>query len=173
MREHYENQHQVDKNNFFYKALFAEKKRNFTFRKCFRCESFLVNEKQERKHNSLRHLQQGGAIPIENLPLLRESSGTIIRFSINYERHKDYYNFEKPSELIENFFFVIDLRFDTDDMQEYIIKCSFCIRNYQPPPEDVNNAVGLYDKRFWSTETYNGRFFNEYIKTPLMYDIKK
>ena len=121
----------------------------------------------------MRHLQQGGTIPIENLPLLRESSGTIIRFSISYERYKEYYNFEKPFELIENFFSTIDLRFDADGAQEYIIKCSFCIRNYQPLPEDVNNAVGLYDKRFWSTETYNGKFFNEYIKISLTYDIKK
>ena len=31
LREHHENQHQVDKNNFFYKALFAEEKKKFYF----------------------------------------------------------------------------------------------------------------------------------------------
>ena len=60
-----------------------------------------------------------------------------------------------------------------DGSQEFIIKSSFYIRNYQPPPEDINNAVGLYDNRFWSTETYYARFFNYYIKTSLAHDIKK
>ena len=78
-----------------------------------------------------------------------------------------------PSELTENFFSVIDIRFDTDGAQEFIIKTSFCIRDYQPSPEDINNAAGLYDKRFWSTETYNDRFFDNYIRTSLTYDIKK
>ena len=121
-----------------------------------------LREKQERKNHFLKHLQQGGSIPVEDLPVIRESDSAITKFSINYEMRKDYYNFEKPSELIENFFSVIGIRFDT-----------FCIRNYQPPPENVNNVVGLYDKRFWSTEVYNGRFFNNYIKTSLTYDIKK
>ena len=54
-----------------------------------------------------------------------------------------------------------------------MIKSSFAIQNYQPPPEDINNVVGIYDKRIWSTQTYFGRFFNEYIRVSLINDIKK
>ena len=56
---------------------------------------------------------------------------------------------------------------------ELIIKSSFTIKNYQPPPEDINNEIGLYDKRICSTQTYFGRFFNEYIRASLTNDIKK
>ena len=72
-----------------------------------------------------------------------------------------------------DFFAVVDIKFITEGKQELIIKSSFTILNYQPPPEDINNVVGLYDKRTWNTQTYFGRFFNEYIRVSLTNDIKK
>ena len=76
-------------------------------------------------------------------------------------------------KLVEDFFAVVDIKFVTDGKKELIIKPSFAIQNYQPPPEDINNVVGLYDKRIWSTQTYFGRFFNEYIRASLNNDIKE
>ena len=121
----------------------------------------------------LKHLEQGGAIPIENLPVIQESSGTIKMFSIDYKRHKNFYNFENPSQLIHNFFSVVDIKFQTDGQQEYIITSSFCIRSSQPPPEDINNVTTFFDKRVWSTEMYSGKYFNNYRKYSLTSDIKK
>ena len=106
LRKHYETVCNVNKQNYFYQALFKKNQQdNYSLRKCFRCDAFILKEKQERKHNFLKHLEQGGSIPDENLPVIRESDSTITKLSMNYDRHKDYYNFEKPSELIENFFF--------------------------------------------------------------------
>ena len=68
---------------------------------------------------------------------------------------------------------MVDIKFVTDGKQEFIIKLTFTILNYQPPPEDINNVMGLYDKRTWSTQNYFGRFFNEYIRVSLTNDIKK
>ena len=74
---------------------------------------------------------------------------------------------------MEDFFAVVDITLVTDRKKEFISKSSFAIQNYQPPPEDINNAVGIYDKKIWSTKTYFGRFFNEYIRVSLTNDIKK
>ena len=54
-----------------------------------------------------------------------------------------------------------------------IVKSSFSIQNYQPPPEDMNNVRGLYGERLWSTPTYSGNFFNDFIRFSLKNDIKK
>ena len=53
-----------------------------------------------------------------------------------------------------------------------IIKSTFTIVNCQPPP-DLPGAMGIFDKRIWSTKTYFGNFFNEFIKVSLIHDIKK
>ena len=159
LKRHYVSFHEINSENFFCQTLFEKKKENnFNLRKVLGVTPLSLVKKEERRNNCLQHLQQDGAIPVENLPVIREGSGTIIRFSIDHETHRNYYNFENPSRLIQNFFSVVDIKFETNGAQEYIIKPSFCIRNYQPPPEGINNAVALYDKRVWSTETYNGRF---------------
>ena len=74
---------------------------------------------------------------------------------------------------MEEFFGVVDVKFVRDGKKEFITKSSLAIQNYQPPPEDINNAVGIYEKRIWSTQTYFGRFFNKYIRVSLANDIKE
>ena len=76
-------------------------------------------------------------------------------------------------KLLEDFFEVVNINFKTDGREELIVKSSFSIQNYQPPPEDMNNVRGLYDERLWSTPTYFGNFFNDFIKSSLKNDIKK
>ena len=95
------------------------------------------------------------------------------RFSINYDDHKNSYDFANPIKLLEESFEVVNIKFITDGNKELVIKCSFEIRNYQPPPEDMNNVIGLYDNRYWSTPIYEGKFFNEFMKYSLKKDIKK
>ena len=68
---------------------------------------------------------------------------------------------------------MVDINFLTDGKKELVIKSTFSVRNYQPPPEELNNVTGLYDLRIWSTAVYVGNFFNDFIKTSLKNDIKK
>ena len=110
---------------------------------------------------------------MEHRPIIKKNDGTIIKFEIQFEKHKDSYDFKHPVQLVEYYFAVVDIKFVTDRKKELIIKSSFAIQNYQPPLEDINNVVGLYDKRIWSTQTYFGRFFNEYKRASLTNDIKK
>ena len=62
LRKHHEREHKVNSKNFFHQALFEKDKLpNYYLRKCFRCQNFLVSEKEERKHNFLHHLQKGSS----------------------------------------------------------------------------------------------------------------
>ena len=133
----------------------------------------MASEREEKEHNFLFHFQKGGTTPLEDHPIIKRNGRTIIKFEIRYDDHKNSYDFEHPVKLVEDFLGVVDIKFITEGKQELIIKSSFPILNYQPPPENINNVVGLYDKRFWRTETYYGRFFNDCIKTSLTHDIKK
>ena len=118
----------------------------------------MTSDRKEKEHNFLFHFQKGGTIPLEDRPIIKRNDGTIIKFEIHYDDHKNGYNSEHPVKLVEDFFGVVDFKFITQGKQELIIKLSFTILNYQPPPEDINNVVGLYYKKTWSTQTYFGRF---------------
>ena len=113
----------------------------------------MTSEREEKKHNFLFHFQKGGTIPLENRPIIKRNDGTIIKFEIRYDEHKNSYDFEHPVNLVEDFFGVVEIKFVKNGKQEFIIKSSFAILNYQPSSEDINNVVGLCDKRTWSTQT--------------------
>ena len=90
-----------------------------------------------------------------------------MKFTIDYESHKNNYDFADTVKLLEEFFEVVNINFVTDRKKKLIVKSSFSIQNYQPPPEDLNNVRVLYDQRVWSTPTYFGKFFNYFIKSSL------
>ena len=121
----------------------------------------------------MKHYQKGGQIPLENRSIIIKTDNTIKKFVIEYDKHKNSYDFEDPVGLLEDFFAVVDIKFQRDGKKKLVIKFTFTIMNYQPPPEDINNVVGIYDKRLWSRPTYFGNFFNEFIKISLIHDIKK
>lgn len=62
LRSHYIPEHDVDENN---------RDRAFVPRKCFSCEYFCSNGREEKKHNFLLHYKQGSRLPVEDKPLNR------------------------------------------------------------------------------------------------------
>ena len=52
-----------------------------------------------------------------------------------------------------------------------MFKCSFYIENKQNSV--TNNLASLADTRYWSTETYDGEYFNDFILFDLKQDILK
>ena len=157
----------------FFKALFEENKERFLARKCYYCEKFLTGSFDEQQHSFLKHYEKGGQIPLENRPFIIKTDNAIKKFAIEYDKNKDSYDSEDPVKLLKDFFGVVDVRFVIDRKKELFIKSTFTIQNYQPPPEGVNNAVGIYYKSVYSTPTYFGKIFNEFIKVSLINDIKK
>ena len=44
---------------------------------------------------------------------------------------------------------------------DFIIKVVFTIENIQPSPEEIRRLI--INARYWSTEPYTTRYFNDYI----------
>ena len=66
---------------------------------------------------------------------------------------------------------VFEQNFIAIEGKKSLFKCSFVIINHQPPP--VQSTVGIEDSRSWSTNVYEGVYFNEYIKRGMISDVKK
>ena len=92
LKAHYERVHRVDPTNLHFKNLFtADANKN-----CRYCGRVFADSNQKKKHVFLRHyrspnLQQVGGSRNTYLNILRR--GKIIEFSINFEQHKNHYNF--------------------------------------------------------------------------------
>ena len=73
--------------------------------------------------------------------------------------------------LPEEFLNAFDIKFNSNGEKNLIFRCSFVIINYQPPAFDC--GVPIYDSRFWSTKIFEGFYFNEFVKFPLIQKIRK
>ena len=173
LQNHDIDRHEINSSNWFFKALFKEDNNRFFVRKCYWCEQFLSSQSEEKTHNFLNHYQKGGQLLIEYKPIETDIKQIVKKFPIEFEKHKNSYDFADPVGLPEAFFKVADIKFNTNGEKELICKSTFGIVNYQPPPEDLSGALGIFDKRVWSTDTYFGNFFNDFIKLSLINDIKK
>ena len=170
LKSHYFSYHRINSDNYFLKRLF-EKNNTFSIKKCYRCDEILLNGSYEKKHNFLKRYQEGGSRPTELKPINK----TILdrnfqKFSINFDEHSNSYDFANGMGLAEEFVNVFDKNFNSFGDKKLVLTCSFIIVNYQSPVED---GLPIYDSRFWSTKTYEGFYFNDFIKTSLIYDIRK
>ena len=65
LKEHYVTCHNVCENNNFFKELFT-KGSAFAPRKCFWCQHFCFNRRDENNHNFPLHYQLRGRLPVED-----------------------------------------------------------------------------------------------------------
>ena len=79
LKSHYIIYHGVDENNYFLKKRFT-RNINFCPRKCFWCDYFCTNRRDEKNHNFLFHYQQGGRQPVEDKPI------KIVKFNKNLQQ---------------------------------------------------------------------------------------
>ena len=70
----------------------------FVPRKCFRCDYFCLNKRDEKNHNFLTHYQMGGRQHIEDKHLKTK----LKRYCINC-KDGDYYDFYESRELVSDF----------------------------------------------------------------------
>ena len=75
----------------------------------------MTNCKQEQIHNFLKHYNQGGQIPLVNKPIDKNNIGhSIQKFSTDFEKHQNSYDFVDPIKLPEEFFNVFNIKFKTN-----------------------------------------------------------
>ena len=75
--EHYESYHKIDPNNTFFQKLFQSSKNCSIFRKCLRCDGFLTMNDYKKKHDFLKHYNEGEDDLFEDKPIDIEKTANL------------------------------------------------------------------------------------------------
>ena len=155
---HYIDYHNVDENNWFFQKLFQIPNKSI-LKRCIRCDEFLTTDKHKSVHNFLKHYYEGKKIPFEDKPIdILRFPGLVI-YSIEFQKHKDFYNFFNSEEAVDHFLRNVKYKFKPGG--EKWIKCAFTIENIQQSPyEDLKSIIS---SRYWTTSPYEGTCFNDFI----------
>ena len=94
--------HNVDENNWFFQKLFQIKDK-ILFKRCWRCDKFLVTEKQKAVHNFLKHYEDGKTIPFEEKPHDIFKLPALTIYSIEFEKHQNFYGFYNSELCVDKF----------------------------------------------------------------------
>ena len=89
---HYISYHNVDENNCFFQKLFQIKNKSL-LKHCVRCNEFLTTEKHKYIHNFLKHYEEVKSILFEDNPIDIVSYPGLSIYSIEFQKHKDFYDF--------------------------------------------------------------------------------
>ena len=124
LKDHYVNSHGVDENNYFFWKLFT-RDRFFAPRKCFRCDHFYLNRREEKNLSFLVHYQMVGRQPIEDKPIRKTYlDENLQRFCITCSEHDDHYDFYKSQEVVSEFLTVFENVFvPRADLRQVCFKC--------------------------------------------------
>ena len=109
--------------------------------------------------------QSGGSRMNQQLPLNVLKRGPITYFSVNFNQHKDFYNFFEES-IVDDFLDAVYARFAPDD--EIKIQGYAEIINQQ----QGNNIISE-NKRVWLTNVYTAKHFKPYVRGAVRNDILK
>ena len=86
---------------FLQRSFCRKKDKGFVPCTCPRCDKFLVNSREKKLHNFIRHYNDGETLHFENRPVFVSRFAGVVVYTINYESHNEFYNFFDPVKLIK------------------------------------------------------------------------
>ena len=171
-KEHYIQVHKVDENNVFFKKFINQKGKVLHRRTCNLCKEFVFINKAE--HDFVRHYGSGfgsGKGNQVSKPLNVVTLGSIKKIEITYREHSSYYDFYDSVALVDSFLAEIkDLvpHYEKD----VLIRAGFSIENVQQVLSD-DYSDPLVQTRYWSTEPFQAKSFNDFISFKIRESILK
>ena len=120
LKTHYEVVHNVDPTNLHFRNLLESATDNAD-NKCRYCGRVFFTLQEKINHNFLHHYrrlpqQVGGSSRTTHLNILRRDK--ILEFSINFEQHRDHYNFF-VGDIVPRFLDVVDRNFAPETNTQY------------------------------------------------------
>ena len=174
IKEHYINFHNVDESNVFFKKLIGQNKKVVYRRKCNICNEFVLLNKAE--HDFLKHYPIGSSSSVNSRndgekPVNVTRLGSIKKIEISFKEHSSYYDFYDSVALVDSFLSQVkDLvpRYDND----MLIRAGFSIENVQQVLND-NYLEPLVQTRYWSSEPFQSKSFNDFLSFKIRESILK
>ena len=171
LKQHYEDFHNVDKNNVFFKKLMLQSKNVSYRRKCNICNEFVLANKAE--HDFLRHystkINNGNGNENKDndkdkdnqKPLTLTRLGSISKIEVSFKEHSSYYDFYNSEALVDSFLAQVKHLVPRNDI-DMLIRAGFSIENVQPI---LNNDYSktLTQTRYWSTEPFQSKSVNDFV----------
>ena len=181
VKEHYVKFHNVDENNVFFKKFINQKKKNVVHRRnCNLCNEFVFFNKA--KHDFVKHYSKGivygsgnsgnsGSSSSSGKPLNVTRYGAVKKIEITFKEHSSDYDFYDSVALVDTFLAEVK-----DLVPRYqnnvLIRAGFSIENVQQVLND-NYAEPLVQTRYWSTEPFQAKSFNDFISFKIRESILK
>ena len=85
----------------------------------------------------------------------------IQRYEITFAQHLQGHDFYNSEKLVDDFLLNVKSRIRRSAECDFIIKWGFSLENVQPSP--FKNKAPIVNSRYWSTEAYQTKLFNDYI----------
>ena len=167
--DHYLSCHNIDENSWFFQKLFQSDNKAFV-KNCIICNQFLATQREKAIHDFLNHCNDGKSILFEEKPL-----DIIIRYpalaiyQIEFKKYNSFYPFFNSEKCVEEFLQNVKYKFHATSKKWF--KCSFIIKNTQNSIRP--DLQPLLNTRYWTTETYDSIYFNDFIFHALKHDILK
>ena len=76
-----------------------------------RCNEFLATEKQKAVLDFLKHYDDGKSIPFEEKPLDIVRYPALTIYSIEFQKHRSFYNFYDSQKCVDDFLRNVNYRF--------------------------------------------------------------
>ena len=169
-KSHYAQVHHVDENNVFFKKFIDQKQKVVLHRRnCHLCNEFVFCNKAQ--HDFVRHYGAGKVVDAINRPLNVVTLGDVKKIEITFKEHSLDYNFYNSTALVDTFLAQVK-----DLVPQYennvLIKAGFSIENVQQVfSKDYSDP--LVQTRYWTTETFESKSFNDFISFKIRESVLK
>ena len=169
-KSHYAQVHHVDENNVFFKKFIDQKQKVVLHRrKCNVCQEFVLSNKAE--HDFVRHYGAGKKVDEISKPVNVVTLGDVKKIEITFKEHSLYYNFYDSAALVDTFLAHVKDLVPRNEYNNLLIRAGFSIENIQEALGDYSDP--LVQTRYWTTETFESKSFNDFISFKIRESVLK
>ena len=169
-KSHYVEVHNADENNVFFKNFINQNQKVVIHRrKCNLCQEFVLSNKAE--HDFVRHYGSGNKVDQISKPLNVVTLGSVKKIEITFKEHSSFYDFYDSTALVDSFLAEVKDLVPRDE-KDVLIRAGFSIENVQ---QVLSNDYSdpLVQTRYWSTEPFQTKSFNDFISFKIRESILK
>ena len=143
----------------FLRSYLRNRTKVFHGKKCVRCNEFVPNSSDKVIHDFIVHYEARKDDFAEK-PLTYTTFGEIRKYEITFIENSHDYGFYNAEKLVDQFLLNVKNKVARSNV-DFFIKCGFSLDKIQPSP--IENEQPIKGSRYWLTEPYQIKPFNDFI----------